>query len=465
MSHAIHTSEFHRWRFSDAVGIIIRVRDAEGNHLPDELVKTTQVSKLTVELDLEGRTRMREQVSPKRPEGSHTWAPGGTEDGGGRLPAGETSEQTQMMVRVLQRNFPTMIHAFALFDADDGNEVGLIEVRNAVHWLHKREKAKGLGDDRALADFDSKAFIRELSSSNLAGRGATLNLNDFVRKIRFGDNVENWKEKLEVAREWRNALLQDEHFKETQYVSTMGTGFLDELKSTLKAKFGNAAEAFVFFDRTCCGVLTEAAWRVGLKRLGVDINVKHLMMVLDGNCADGKVDEVEFREMFAWHTLENWDAMMLDAKVRRKAIANDITMRKFKETAKKLPPLNSSLSSASFIKSSRSKTPELSMSNASLTVGNTTYNGTGKRGAAQWQLHFISRVAASLNPPANPNRFTFIGFQEVRTPSIDTSNNSCAVLTLSSVIVMRIHDYGYTFSLRLTLNTTRAGRCCARYHA
>lgn len=108
-----------RWRFSDAVGIVIRVHDANGKSLPDELLRTTQVSKLTVELDLVGRTRVREQTSPPRPE----TAPGAGDGSEGKLANGETSEQTQMVIRVLKRNFPTMIHAFAHFDSDDGNEV------------------------------------------------------------------------------------------------------------------------------------------------------------------------------------------------------------------------------------------------------------------------------------------------------------------------------------------------------
>jgi len=49
--------------------------------------------------------------------------------------------------------------------------VGLGEVRNAVHWLYKREKEKDKESEdlKALADFDAKAFIRELSISKLAG--------------------------------------------------------------------------------------------------------------------------------------------------------------------------------------------------------------------------------------------------------------------------------------------------------
>ena len=140
-----------------------------------------------------------------------------------------------------------------------------------------------------------------LIQHEICRRGATLSLNDFVRKIQFGDNVEDWKEKLETAREWRNALLADEMFTENLFVSTLGTGFLDELKTKLKESFQNAAEAFVFFDRSCSSVLTESEWKIGLKRLGVETGVKHLMMVLDSHSRDGKVDEIEFRNVFAWH--------------------------------------------------------------------------------------------------------------------------------------------------------------------
>ena len=107
-----------RWRFSDAVGIVIRVQDADGKLLPDELLRTTQVSQLTVELDVGGRTRVREQKMENA--GKLMRAGGGGEE---TLVNGQISDQTQMVIRVLQRHFPTMIHAFAVFDSDDGNEV------------------------------------------------------------------------------------------------------------------------------------------------------------------------------------------------------------------------------------------------------------------------------------------------------------------------------------------------------
>ena len=300
-----------RWRFSDAVGILVRVRDAAGSALPGELVQTTQVANLTVELDLEGRTRLREQEPPRRPDSALPDLSAPVPGEGSSSSSGELSAQTQALIRVLQNTFPSMIHAFSLFDADDGNEVGLMEVRSAVAWLHKRIRAEHPDDAQVLQSFDAKAFIRELSSSKLAGRGATLNLNDFVRKIRFGDTVENWKEKLEAAREWRNALLEDERYKENNFVRSLGTGFLDELKARLQEKFENAAEAFVFLDVACSGILTETQWKIGLRRLGVNINVRHLIMVLDGECGDGSTDEEEFTRLFAWHGLERWDKMML----------------------------------------------------------------------------------------------------------------------------------------------------------
>jgi hypothetical protein len=286
------------------------VRGADGNPLPDELVRTTQVSNLMVELDLAGRTRLREQASPKRPDTALGLSVSvlGDHSSSGK---GELSAQTQTLVRVLQNNCPSMIHAFALFDADDGNEVGLMEVRSAVAWLYKRIKAEHPDDAQVLKSFDAKAFMRELSSSKLAGRGATMNLNDFVRTIRFGDTVENWKEKLEAAREWRNALLAEMNFKENNDITAVGTGFLNELKARLQEKFENAAEAFVFLDVSCSNVLTETQWRIGLRRLGVDMNVRHLIMVLDGAGGDGSTDEQEFTRLFAWHSLERWDEMML----------------------------------------------------------------------------------------------------------------------------------------------------------
>jgi hypothetical protein len=407
---AIEVPVLHTDKNYDAVGIIIRVTDLEGKSLPNELTRTTQVSNLNVELDLEGRTRLREQPSPanKRPQTSPGDISSFTNKVGDVRPrTASASEQTQTLIRVLKRNFSTMIHAFALFDADNGNEVGLMEVRSAVRWLLKHEKGKGLGDEEALANFDAKAFIQELSSSQLAGRGATLNLNDFVRKIIFGDTLENWKVKLEEARKWRDSLLAQELFDENKFVSEMAAGFLDELKAALKEKFENAAEAFVFFDRTCTGVLTEAHWHIGLKRIGVTLNVKHLMMVIDDNCADGRVDEAEFKVIFSWHPPEKWDALMLEAKTNRRAIANRITMASFKENKKKLPPLVTSTDT-----SCRSNDLDFSLINSSLTVGNNTFIGSAKRGAVQWQMQFITRLAAVVNPPANPDRFVFVGFQE-----------------------------------------------------
>ena len=402
------------WRYSDAVGIVIRAHDAEGKRLPEELLGTAQVSRLIVEQDVPGNIRLREQEPQKRPS---TVATGPAEADRDRAQR-ELSEQAQMLIRVLERNFPTMIHAFTLFDADDGNEVGLMEVRNAVRWLYKREKGKGLGDEQALADFDAKAFILELSVSKLAGRGATLNLNDFVRKIRFGDNLEDWKEKLKAAREWRNSLLAEELFQENQYVSSLGTDFLDELKEKLQDKFENAAEAFVFFDRGCCGVLTENEWKIGLRRLGLSLNVKHLMMVLDGGggASDGRIDEQEFTKIFAWHSLKRWHSMMQEAKKCRKKIANRITQelfreRELKEKDKRLPPLGSAARNSPEA-SLPMKSTDTSMTASTLTVGDITYDDCGGRGATLWQMQFIGRLAECVDPPASPHRFLFVGFQE-----------------------------------------------------
>jgi hypothetical protein len=366
-----------------------------------------------VEQDVHGNTRLREQEPPKRP--STTPGPAA---GDGDRPQRELSEQAQMLVRVLQRNFPSMIHAFTLFDADDGNEVGLMEVRHAVQWLYKREKGKELGDEKALADFDARAFIQELSLSKLAGRGATLTLNDFVRNIRFGDNLEDWKQKLEAAREWRNNLLAEESFQEKLYVTSLGTGFLDELKAKMQEKFDNAAEAFVFFDRGCCGFLTENEWKIGIRRLGLMLNVNHLMMVLDGDggTSDGRIDEEEFTKTFAWHSLKKWDKMMQEAKKFRKKVSNRITMELFKERelmerSQRLPPVGSASRTISEMSES-SKFCKASLASSTLIVGNITFDGRGRRGAAQWQMQFVARIAECVDPPANPDRFLFVGFQD-----------------------------------------------------
>jgi len=69
------------------------------------------------------------------------------------------------------------------------------------------------------------------------------------------------------------------------------------------------------------------------------------------------------------------------------------------------------LPSASLEKSCR-KTRDVSLANTSMTVGNITYNAGGKRGATLWQMQFIAHVAGTVTPPANPDRFMFVGFQE-----------------------------------------------------
>ena len=399
------------WHFSDALGIIIRVRDTEGQPLPKKLVNTTQVSRMVVEQDLGGRRRVREQLPQKARVSIRYDSIEGDGD------SGKLSEQTQLVIRVLHRNFPTMIHAFALFDADDGNAVGLAEVRNAIKWLYQREKGKRElvpEELEALACVDAKAFIRDLSRTQVAGRGTTLSLNDFVCKISFGDTVEDWQKKLEVARKERNKMLEEEISRENNVISSRGTEFLGELKACLQTKFENAAEAFVFFDRGCKGVLSEVDWKIGLRRLGLHLNVRHLLMVLDGNgsVCDGKIDEGEFLRFFAWHSLEKVDRMMLEAKKNRKAVSNRLTMSLFKANEKKLPSLTSPFDAS--LQSSRDNispktAPSVSLSNNSFVVGNNTYDGS--RGTVLWQTELISRVAAAVKPPANSDRFLFVGFQ------------------------------------------------------
>ena len=81
-----------------------------------------------------------------------------------------------------------------------------------------------------------------------------------------------------------------------------------------------------------------------------------------------------------------------EAKKNRKAIANKITMEVlFKESQPKLPAL-SSHSESSVNTSSRSKTPDLTLS-TSLVVGENTYIGSRKRGASQWQVRLESVCA------------------------------------------------------------------------
>lgn len=67
---------------------------------------------------------------------------------------------------------------------------------------------------------------------------------------------------------------------------------------------------------------------------------------------------------------------------------------------------------ASLEKLCRSKTRDVSLANTTMTVGNITYNASGKRGATLWQMQFIAHVAGTVTPPANPDRFMFVGFQE-----------------------------------------------------
>ena len=416
MHECIHThthTHTHRSVFADAVGMVIRVCATDGKPLQKGLVRTTQVSQLVAEPNAHGRLRVREQLPQQRPP--PLYLPDAADESG----TAEASAQTLVVIRVLQRHFPTMIHAFALFDADDGNAVGLRETRNAIAWLYRREKERK-GNDRlpdkdlaVLADFDAKAFIRELTSSTLAGRGATVSIHDFFRRIRFGDSVEDWKRKLEIARAWRNKLLSEALFQENLYISGLGTEFLGELKECLEKTFENAAEAFVFFDKSCAGQITEAAWGIGLRRLGLHINVKHLLMVLDGSkgsASDGIVDEYEFRAFFAWHNLEGWDEMMINAKKNRKRTANRVTMELFNrsngsgmsERIHDLTHAPDEFPQTKFLSGTDSK---------SLVVGNLTFEGSGKRGAAQWQREFFGRLATVVDPPAKVERFVFVGFQ------------------------------------------------------
>ena len=133
---------------STAAGVVVRLREGKGKP-PQELRRSIQLSKTIVETRAKtGTLALRTIPRPSRSLRATT-----------RGKALGAKENLAQLTAVLEARFPSRFDAFVYFDQDDGNNIGLLEIKKAIARL------MGDGEQETLGSVDVMQLFRELPLS------------------------------------------------------------------------------------------------------------------------------------------------------------------------------------------------------------------------------------------------------------------------------------------------------------